>query len=459
VTLLVISPDYASHAIPLLTIAGAWVQRGGRVVVAAGQAVEPLVRSAGMEHVDLRMSRGSNPGIAAQGHLSRAERRALDGFIGATRRGMLATLRFQAQTRGRDLLWQPADVARRTMALVERIRPEAVLVDHLAIAARLGLRALGVPYGDVVLGHPTAMPVGDEVYGVPSAWPVAVPADPVELAELRHLAGRVSRRLAEACDDVLRSLSHASAPMGDPFAAHGDLALFVYPRELHPTPRTALLPEHAFLGSAVRHEDPDEEVAAWLSRDDGRPIVVVSFGTFLSARDDVLARVAAALRGMEVRAAVAIGATPREALGPLPPEWLVRPSLPQVALLRAAHLLISHGGNNSVTEALAHGVPLLVMPFATDQFDGAAAVERHLAGIALDPNASSGPLIAGAVRPLLGSPPATPLRIAARLQHEPGPEVAYAAMARLERRDPAPVVAMERRHRPPGAGTGAAPPD
>ncbi len=443
-TLLVISPDYASHAIPLLTIAGAWARRGRRVVVATGQAVQPLVRSAGFEHVELRMSRGSNAGIAARDGAADADARAFGDFIHATRRGMLATLRYQAENRGSDLLWQPGDVARRTMAIVERVRPDAILVDHVAVAASLGLRALGVPYGDVVLGHPTAMPVGDEVYGVPSAWPVALPVDPVGLAELRRVALRVSEHLARSCDAVLRALSPASGPIGNPFAAHGDVTLFVYPAELHPSPRTALLPEHAFLGSAVRHETLDDEAAAWLAEADGRPIVIVSFGTFLSARDDVLARLAAVLRRMDVHVALAIGATLRGALGPLPAEWLVRPSLPQVALLPAANLLISHAGNNSVTEALTNGVPLLVMPFSTDQFDGAAAIERHLAGIALDPNASSRPLIAGSVRGLLGAPPQTPRRIAARLQQEPGPEVAYAAMARLGR---PPIAAPER---PPG---------
>jgi UDP:flavonoid glycosyltransferase YjiC (YdhE family) len=434
VTLLVISPDYASHATPLLTIARAWAQRGSRVVVATGRAVEPLVRSAGFEHEELRMSRGSNAGIAARGS-SPAETRALGDFIQATRRGMLATLRYQADTRAADLLWKPGDVARRTMAIVERVRPDAILVDHVAIAASLGLRALGVPYGDVVLGHPTALPVGDEIYGVPSAWPVALSADPVGLAELRRVARDVTERLARTCDGVLNSLSPASGPAGDPFAAHGDVTLFVYPAELHPGPRTARLPEHAFLGSAVRHETLDHEAAAWLAGADGRPIVVVSFGTFLSARDDVLARVAAVLQRMDVRVALAVGATSREALGPLPDAWLVRPSLPQVALLREADLLISHGGNNSVTEALEHGVPLLVMPFSTDQFDGAAAVERHLIGLALDPNASSRPLIAGSIRGLLASPPQEPRRIGARLQQEPGPEVAYAAMSRLARDD------------------------
>jgi UDP:flavonoid glycosyltransferase YjiC (YdhE family) len=117
----------------------------------------------------------------------------------------------------------------------------------------------------------------------------------------------------------------------------------------------------------------------------------------------------------------------------------VRASLPQVALLGHASLLVTHGGNNSVTEALTHGVPLLVMPFSSDQFDGAAAIERHLAGVALDPNRASRPLIAGSVRGLLQSPPTTPGRIAERLQVLRGPEIAYAALTGGDHRAPHPT--------------------
>ena len=120
----------------------------------------------------------------------------------------------------------------------------------------------------------------------------------------------------------------------------------------------------------------------------------------------------------------------------------MRASLPQVALLAHASLLVTHGGNNSVTEALTHGVPLLVLPFSTDQFDGAAAIERHLAGVALDPNRASRPLIAGSIRGLLKSPPTIPSRIAERLQAPRGPEIAYAALSgapAIARRHPMPA--------------------
>ncbi|WP_243216560.1 glycosyltransferase [Frigoribacterium faeni] len=102
----------------------------------------------------------------------------------------------------------------------------------------------------------------------------------------------------------------------------------------------------------------------------------MSFGSFLSVRSDVLGRVAGALRTLGVRAAIALGSGAREDLGEIPSDWLVREFLPQVRLLGAASAAVTHGGNNSVTEAMTAGVPLVVLPFSTDQFAGAAALER-----------------------------------------------------------------------------------
>src|SRR4051794_2816127 len=63
VTLLVISPDYASHLLPLATLATAWQDAGDRVVVASGPATEAITAEFGFDRVDLRLGRGSNPGV------------------------------------------------------------------------------------------------------------------------------------------------------------------------------------------------------------------------------------------------------------------------------------------------------------------------------------------------------------------------------------------------------------
>ena len=79
----------------------------------------------------------------------------------------------------------------------------------------------------------------------------------------------------------------------------------------------------------------------------------------------------------------------------------MREYLPKVRLLFNAAAAVTHGGNNSVTEAVGAGVPLLVLPFSTDQFAGAAAIEREDVGRALDPNAASVEDLASALSAIL----------------------------------------------------------
>jgi zeaxanthin glucosyltransferase len=68
------------------------------VVVAAGPALAGRVSGDGFEHRELVLGPASNPGLAresAQGD----EAAQLRAFLAATRRGMVATLRLQAEAR------------------------------------------------------------------------------------------------------------------------------------------------------------------------------------------------------------------------------------------------------------------------------------------------------------------------------------------------------------------------
>ena len=428
-TLLVVSPDYASHALPLLTIAGAWQARGERVVVAAGPAVAPLVARAGFELVGLELGRGSNAGIARPEDQPAGEDANLRAFFEASRRGMVETLRYQAERRAGDLLWEPVATGRRTIDVAEMVRPDAILVDHVAFGATVGLRAAGIPYADVVLGHPTQLPVAAETFGVPSSWPTAFEPDVAALSSLRDFARGVASRFTTGYNDAMRTISPTAPTISDAFAAHGSIVLLNYPEALHDRSRTGSLPRnHAFIGSALRFEDAGE-AGAWLDRDADRPIVLVSFGTFLSARGDVLARVADALRGLDVRVAMATGAADLRSLGPLPGDWYVRPHIPQVAILERAAAFVTHGGNNSVTEAASLGVPMLVMPFSTDQFDGASAIEVSGLGLAADPNVVTAAELRTLIDRLVVAPAAGVSVLAAQLAARPGPATARAAVA------------------------------
>lgn len=425
-TLLVISPDYASHLLPLATLATRWRDAGERVVVATGSATAAIVESFGYERIDLPLGRGSNAGVIRAEEQPDDEADSLRGFFDATRTGMVETLLYQARERLTDLMWDPVDRGRRTLEVVAAVAPDAILVDHLAFSARMALQSSGLAYGDVVLGHPSALPRDGQVYGEPAAWPDALHPAPEALAELRAVCERVSSRFTADWNRAAEAIDPAAGPIGDAFASHGGTVLYNYPAELAPDRDH---PGSVFLGSALRAEPEDEEVEQWIAS--GEPYVYVSFGSFLSVRGDVLARVAAALRRAGVRAAIAHGSTPAPDLGDLPSSWLVREYLPQVRLLRDARAAVTHGGNNSVTEALSQGVPLVVLPFSTDQFAGAAAIERARTGVALDANAASVEEICAALEAVFsdaGVDRALLARLRAAALERGGPQIAYDAL-------------------------------
>jgi len=73
------------------------------------------------------------------------------------------------------------------------------------------------------------------------------------------------------------------------------------------------------------------------------------------------------------------------ALGPLPPNVTVRPSVPQIAILGHVDAFITHAGANSMHEGLFHGVPLVCVPLMGDQPQNARRVVAAGAGVLLPP--------------------------------------------------------------------------
>ncbi len=218
-TLLVLSPDFASHYGPLAVLANAAAARRHRVVVASGDAMRPRVEHDGFEWRSLRLGAGANDGLVQRDE-------AINRFIEATRRGAIATLHHQATERARDLLWEPERVTREIISLVEELEPDQTLVDHVSFASTLGLHASGRPFVTFVPGHPSQLPVAGERYGVPAEWPAPCAPDTTDLAHLERLADDVSSAFTARWNAALAQVAPGRPPAADAMRIHGRRVLY-----------------------------------------------------------------------------------------------------------------------------------------------------------------------------------------------------------------------------------------
>src|SRR5204863_299457 len=75
--------------------------------------------------------------------------------------------------------------------------------------------------------------------------------------------------------------------------------------------------------------------------------------------------------------------------------------LPQTSILPQVDLVITHGGNNTVTEALYFGKPMVLLPLFWDQYDNAQRIDECGLGARLDTYGHEPEQLLGAVDRLL----------------------------------------------------------
>ncbi|MCP2266870.1 macrolide family glycosyltransferase [Promicromonospora thailandica] len=140
-------------------------------------------------------------------------------------------------------------------------------------------------------------------------------------------------------------------------------------------------PSFRFVGASVGSRLPDPAFAADRLTD---PVLYASLGTVFDAGPRLLRAFATGLAPLGGTVVVSTGNTDPADLGTLPDNVLARRSVPQLQVLERAALFVTHGGMNSVNEALLAGVPALVVPQGADQPLVARRVAELGAGLVLD---------------------------------------------------------------------------
>ncbi|NLV74641.1 MAG: hypothetical protein GXY52_08160 [Chloroflexi bacterium] len=140
-------------------------------------------------------------------------------------------------------------------------------------------------------------------------------------------------------------------------------------------PYEAEFPEeqYKFLGPSIyeRKEEAFEFVK-------GRyPVIYISLGTVIKGAVSFFRNCLEAFRGENVDVIISVG--PKfnvSRLKNVPSNIHVYKSVPQLKVLKTADVFVTHGGMNSVSEALVCGVPMVVIPFVSDQPVNARCVEK-----------------------------------------------------------------------------------
>jgi UDP:flavonoid glycosyltransferase YjiC (YdhE family) len=142
------------------------------------------------------------------------------------------------------------------------------------------------------------------------------------------------------------------------------------------------------------------EVETFLA--DGEPPVVFTPG---SAMKHAAGFFAAAVEACERlgRRALLLTRFPEQLPARLPPGVRHFEYVPFSQVFPRAAAVVHHGGIGTLSQALAAGVPQLVMAMAHDQPDNAARARRLGVGRAILPNAFRGPAVAKALAELIGS--------------------------------------------------------
>jgi MGT family glycosyltransferase len=191
------------------------------------------------------------------------------------------------------------------------------------------------------------------------------------------------------------------------------LNLYLYPAELDYPRMRPLAPSWQPLESCVRDVDDRFEPPSG----DGA-LVYVSLGSLGSADVELMNRLVAALAETPHRYVVSKG--PQHELIELAPNMTGAEFLPQPAILPEADLVITHGGNNTVTESIHFGKPMIVLPLFWDQHDNAQRVAECGFGVRMPSYELEDAQLHEAIDRLLTGPNSLLRETSARLRQRPG---------------------------------------
>jgi UDP:flavonoid glycosyltransferase YjiC (YdhE family) len=279
-------------------------------------------------------------------------------------------------------------------------RPDGVVRDGVEYGACVAAERAGLPHATVLVGAAGPAPNQRELV-----------AAPLEALRARH-----------------------GLPPDPGFGMlYRYLALYPFPPSLR-NPASALPPTAHAVRPALFDRSGDEGPPAWLAALPARPTVYATLGTVANDRADLFEAFIAGLRDEPGNLVVTVGRDQDPArFGPQPANVRVERYVPQSLLLARCDLVVSHGGSGTVVAALAHGLPLVVVPVTADQPYNAERCAALRLGRVLPPAEVTPGTVRAAVRAVRADPSyrRNAQRVRAEIDGMAGPEHAVALLERM----------------------------
>lgn len=276
--------------------------------------------------------------------------------------------------------------------IVARVKPDVIIEDNVLTFP--ALRTSGVPFVRIVSCNPAEVP-GD---GVPPAFSGLAADSPATWDEYRKELRRTHQPMWDDFNAWVQQ--QGTGPLPDlEFLHPGDLNLYVFPEELDYVGTRPLDPTWHRIDSSVRETDVDIELPANFT-DGSRPLIYFSLGSLGSADVALMNRILSVLAKLDVNVIVSMGPLHDEIV--LGDNMFGAEFLPQTKLIPQVDLVITHGGNNTVTEAMHFGKPMILLPLFWDQYDNAQRVHEMGYGRRLATYAFTDEELIAAVNDLIG---------------------------------------------------------
>lgn len=380
-----ISPPFYSHFNPLLVLAKSFKELGARVTFGCSKDFKDQILVEDLNYYEIDISSNKNTGKAESTNQADSEKERLDEFFQATRQGAIETLITQSNHRKADMLYDPHELIEKIGEIDNKLDIDLYLVDILSYSVTLSLYFLSLPFVTFCPPHPRTIPEKGDYFNLPRKWPSPIKVEEKELEELKRVSSNTQREFTETFNKIIGE-NQKLEKIENAFSLVSEIAAIYNYFDFNDIEDIDSERKKIFIGNAFKEEDLDKK---WLERISSKEKkIMITLGTFLSNRKDVLEKLIVGIKEIYPRATliVSAGSNAEELKEYRSESVIVEEFLPQKALMPYMDIVVFHGGCNTFTEAIYYGKKLLVLPFSSDQFNIAFDIEKNNLGAVLDPN-------------------------------------------------------------------------